>query len=207
MSEMSDRMKQLDEQYKKTISLAMDKDQPGPADGPGQPHSPLGSPSPKGKDFSLPMVALYILCGLTIAVVVIYSSINAAQTAGIRRAGDQLEILLEDQADELQDLKRHVEAVEAEFRRAFKKDRDEMAAMKETLLGEDAALADTIEKFSNEIRADVLKYKTSVTDNEALSSQISRDYDGLMSRFSQVQDEFKQLRARVLDLTAPQMPE
>jgi len=206
MSEMSDRMKELDEQYKKTISLAMDRDRQGGPDIPGQ--EPPSDPAPqKGKDFSLSMVALYILCGLTIAIVVIYSSMNAVKVSKVERAGDQLEILLEEQTDEFQEFKRHVEAMELEFRRAFKKDREGMAAIRAELIGNENALSDKIEKLADEIRNDVLKYKSAVADNESRTGQISREYNNLMSKFNQVQEEFKQLRARVMNLTAPQMPE
>ena len=204
MSEISDRLKELDEQYKNIIPQAMGRNQDR---NPGTPPDDAPHASHSGGMFPLTVFILSILMVMTIAATVIFSWITADKVAAVVRAGDQLEILLEDYMEENKKLERHVKAVELEFRRAFKKDREDMAAMRQQLMKEDAALSDDLKKFSDETRNEVLKYKSTVTDNESRMSMINREYEKMTAKFKRVQNEFEALRAKILALTVPEMPE
>lgn len=249
MSELADRMKQLDAQRKHIIAEAMEKkkkeqnakmnsdDQQGDEvisseqqqsvesiSDDQQGDALVGSSTQKdipenagkdrsldlnrsrmkndGKSFPKALIALVFLIFITMAVVFVFSIRTIGKVSVVSNFGEQLAVLLEEQYAEFLRLQIKVDAIELEFRRAFKKDRNQMALIQKDLIKKDVELDDQMKAFSKEITVGVLKYKTVVMNNDARVNKIEREYDDLIKRFDNVRTELVALRRKVVGLTA-----
>ena len=59
--------------------------------------------------------------------------------------------------------------------------------------------------MDDDIRMQVINYKSQVADNQVEVGRIEREYKGFAEKFKVIQEEFKELRARVLKMTVPEM--
>jgi cysteinyl-tRNA synthetase len=195
MSKITDRLKELEERRQNVITEAMKKTQNGNGADPVDANVSVKKPD---GNCSLPVFSLFSLMVITMVVVVVFSLRTIDKVAKMDNIGNELAALLEEQKEELIKVSAHLNAVELEFRGAFKKDREEAAQIQKALAEKDAGLAADLAKQSDEIRNEVLKYKSAVTDNESAMSQIDRDYKELTTQFKQVQEEVKSLREKVM---------
>jgi hypothetical protein len=222
MSAIYDSLKEL-EKGNSTISQALNKQQSGkngngnpdvpPPDAPQQPQAE-GTQDPEKKNgggFSLAIFSLFLMMAVTAAVVVVFSFRTIDKVGTASRVTEQLEVLLDDQVKELTALKDHLTAVEQEFRRAFKKDRDQIMEMEKKFSALDVKLTAAVQdsraglakELREEFQSELLKHKSVLTDQESRNAKAARDYEDLIRRFANIQEEFNSLRAKVVGITVP----
>lgn len=210
-SKLAERMKQLDEQRQRIVAEAVKKQNiegmpPEADDGDTPADNDNARTKNDGSRFPLAMIALVLLMVITMAVVVVFSFKTIDKVSSMSTIDDQLSTLFEEQHEQFIELQAHVDAMELEFRRAFKADREKIEGLRADLLASDQRLAADMETFGEELRAEVLTYKSAVTDNQSTMRQIDRDYKDLITRFNNMRQELKTLRSNVVELMMQEAP-
>lgn len=210
MSELSSRLNKVDEEHQNIILKALEKEREGNKKGPAMIIPPDDEDSKANLwDKGGSPIVLFGLCLLnllTIVAVIVFASRAAYTVNSLKHSEEEIQVLMEEREGDYEELQRYVKAVEFEFRRAFKKDREDMKAIQDVLLQKHGDLDEKMQQFSEGLRADVMVYKTSVTDNESKMSRIDRQYENLMVRFNEIQSDLRILRGKVMTLTAPDLP-
>jgi len=214
MSDIYDRTKDVDAKTSTILQALNKKINSGPVEPPPDPPVQQEAPEKKnGGGFSLAIFSLFVMMAVVVAAVFVFSSRTIDKVGTSSRIVEQLAVLADTQGEELEALQDHVTALEAEFRRAFKKDREQIVVLEKSL-------ADLSAKFSSEIlrvqdsvstrlrdefQNEILKQKTALADQEARTAKAVRDSEDLIKRFDNIQNEFSSLRAKIFALTAPEV--
>ncbi len=208
MSKMCDDLKNIDAQQGTTsniISQALNKkDRNGytaapPEPPPAQPKVSVALPSRRKR------WGVRFLLGVgMIGVVVLLFARTIGKVDTIFRQMDQLGVILEMRTEELGTLQEHVQAVEAEFRRAFQKDREQMTTINTALSQKDVELAAQNEKTVADFTAALAPSQLQITQHQASLDQIERRTADLFERLGQVENEISALQAVAGNPTATQ---
>jgi hypothetical protein len=202
MSEISDKLKELDKKHQQTITRAMEKNESGSDNG-----TSFGKNIKNFmRDGFFTKCSLFSFFVLLMIIVFIFFSIKIIyRISVVNRLGTQIQVLLEDQADELQDFQKHVKTMELEFRRDSKKDREASEIFKEEFFKKNTALDHQIKKIANDIQSDVLKNRSLSKEQGLKIMEMSHKYNDLIDRFNDLQDEVKALRVNVISLRASEL--
>jgi len=163
----------------------------------------LGLKKLKTGNFSLVIYTVCLVLAVAFAVVFLYASTANNKMDGVQNTFTEFEALMDEQAEATAKLEEHITAVEAEFRRALKKDREETAAFQERMVKEMEYSQQLLQKFKDDTKMQVANYKSQVADNQAVVGRIEREYQGMADEFTVIQEELKGLRARVMKMSAP----
>lgn len=216
MSELYDRLQNLDKENSAILEALKKQGADGsaipPEEEPPQPEADrLLKEKKSGGGFSLAIFSLFLMMAVTAAVVVVFSFRTIDKVSTASRITEELDVLLDDQVKELTVLKDHLTAVEQEFRRAFKKDRDQIMEIEKNFSTLDVRLTADIhdsraglaKELREEFQSELLKHKSVLTDQESRNAKAARDYEELIKRFANIQEEFNSLRAKVVGITVP----
>lgn len=210
MSKMCDDLKNIDARNDKTsniISQALSKkDRNGytaapPEPPPAQPKVSVALPS-RRKRWGLGLILIVVLVAVVISVAALLSLRTIDKVNTVFRQMDQLGVMLEMRTEELGTLQEHVQAVEAEFRRAFQKDRDQMIAINTALSQNDAELKAQNEKTVADFTAALAPSQLQITQHQTSLDQLERRTADLMERLDQVENEISAIKAVAGNQTA-----
>ncbi|MEW5895313.1 MAG: hypothetical protein AB1650_06120 [Candidatus Omnitrophota bacterium] len=194
MSRINDQLKSVEECKSNMISQALDKKQREFEN--SQASKGISGRSSIGSLLPLFIIGIFVVGGAS----TIFYAVDRMML--VNKKQQEVVTLLEDHLEEYVKLEEHVKAVELEFRGAFKKDREQMKAMLDATARLEAGAKEAFEKSVGEMRTEFFTFKNSFIENEADAARISREYSELMTRFDQVKEEMRELRSRVMALTA-----
>lgn len=210
MSEINDKLFELDKKKDNTISMALErqaKENGGSNGGNGGPENVAKEPAvtaPGRTSVNIPwfwMLLMSVLMAATVTVVVMFVGSTVTKMHEVRNSGDQLSELLEEHVDNFNKLKDHVDAMEGEFRRAFQKDRAEAVDRNNAVVQRLSELQANIDAAEQRLREEILKYKSQVVDSQTTTSKIERDYQQLNTELQSLREQFNAVQLKVLEMT------
>ena len=151
-------------------------------------------------NFSLAIYIIFLVLAVSFAAVFVYASSAASKVEEVFKTYTELETMLEEQAEAASKLDERITAVDAEFRRALAKDREEITAFQKQLTEEMGKKEVLLQKFKEDTQMQVTNYKSQVADNQAVTGKIEREYKEIAAQFGVIQEELKGLRTRIMDV-------
>ncbi|HSV44114.1 MAG TPA: hypothetical protein VLJ10_06120 [Candidatus Bathyarchaeia archaeon] len=204
MSELNDKLFELDKKKNNTISMALERhasENDGARNGQRKEPAIPASPVKYGNTSWIWMLVMTVLMAITVAVVVLFAGATVHKMQDVRNSGDQLAVLLEEHIDNFNRLKDHVAAMEGEFRRAFEKDRAEAITQNNAVVQRFSDMQADMNAVEARLREEMLKYKSQVVDGQSAMSKIDREYEQLNKEFQSIKEQFIAVQAKLLEMT------
>jgi len=151
---------------------------------------------------------LIVFLGLIVVSILafMFGTLTMNKVSYLENSSHELEILIDEQSQIIVDLKDKLDAVEREFRGAFKLDRGTVVTNKETIEKQLLEVRTEWVQGQDELRNTVQKYTALVTDNEEELGEMKKNIQRISGDFDRMEEEFKRLRRKIIDSVVQEMP-
>ena len=191
MSQIEDRLGEIDNKKLSLIAQAVKKN-----------HTEIKKvpePQPeKNPEKKRPSMLIFLT--VVFAVVIMFSYLVMRGVNTFTKRHEQIAAIFEQHLEEYKTFEEHLTAMESEFRRAFKRDRDQIKEIAEALKQNYDTLSKTFEELQQQLD-DMKVSQKKISGNIEEATESGRKYSALSNQLEQIQGELTVLRAKMTMLT------